>query len=62
MKKYPKYKPSGVEWIGEIPEHWETIKLKYVLESLESGSRETGGGSIGEGVFSIGGEHIGNYY
>ena len=20
MKKYPKYKPSGVEWIGEIPE------------------------------------------
>ena len=22
MKKYPKYKPSGVEWIGEIPEEW----------------------------------------
>lgn len=22
FRKYPKYKPSGVEWIGEIPEHW----------------------------------------
>jgi len=21
--RYPKYKPSGVEWIGEIPEHWD---------------------------------------
>lgn len=29
LKKYPKYKPSGIEWIGEIPEHWEVKKLKY---------------------------------
>ncbi len=28
MKKYPKYKPSGIEWIGEIPEHWEVGRLK----------------------------------
>ena len=27
-KKYPKYKDSGVEWIGDIPEGWEVIKLK----------------------------------
>jgi len=25
-----KLKPSGVEWIGDIPEHWEVKKLKYV--------------------------------
>lgn len=24
-----KLKPSGVEWLGDIPEHWEVIKLKY---------------------------------
>ncbi len=24
-------KDSGVEWIGEIPEHWEVKKLKYIL-------------------------------
>jgi type I restriction enzyme S subunit len=21
--RYPAYKPSGVEWLGEVPEHWE---------------------------------------
>lgn len=29
MKKYEHYKNSGVEWLGEIPEHWELKKLKY---------------------------------
>ena len=22
--RYPKYKDSGVEWLGEVPEHWES--------------------------------------
>jgi type I restriction enzyme S subunit len=26
--RYPKYKPSGVEWLGEVPEHWEVKRLK----------------------------------
>jgi len=30
MTKYNKYKDSGIEWIGEIPEHWESIRLKYI--------------------------------
>jgi type I restriction enzyme S subunit len=30
MTPYPKYKPSGVDWIGDIPEHWELKRLKYV--------------------------------
>lgn len=25
-------KDSGVEWIGQIPEHWEQLPLKYVFE------------------------------
>lgn len=29
MKRYEKYKDSGVEWIGEIPSHWEVVPLKY---------------------------------
>jgi type I restriction enzyme S subunit len=28
LKPYPKYKDSGVEWLGEIPEGWEVKKLK----------------------------------
>ena len=26
-----KFKPSGVEWIGDIPEHWDATKLKRVV-------------------------------
>ncbi len=29
-KPYPAYKPSGVEWLGDVPEHWEVKKLKHV--------------------------------
>ena len=31
MRGYPKYKDSGIEWLGEIPEHWEIFRFKYVL-------------------------------
>ncbi|MBN3892706.1 MAG: restriction endonuclease subunit S [Nostoc sp. JL31] len=34
MKRYLKYKDSGVEWLGEIPEHWELLKIKYVAKIL----------------------------
>ena len=27
-KPYPAYKPSGVEWLGEIPAHWKVRRLK----------------------------------
>ncbi len=30
MKKYDLYKDSGIEWIGEIPEHWEEYKMKFL--------------------------------
>lgn len=30
-----KLKDSGVEWIGEIPEHWEVKRLKYVVKILK---------------------------
>lgn len=26
--KYEKYKDSGVEWIGEVPSHWEVCAFK----------------------------------
>ena len=30
MKQYDNYKNSGVEWLGEIPEHWEVKKMKFI--------------------------------
>ncbi|NMB97458.1 MAG: hypothetical protein GYA02_12755 [Clostridiaceae bacterium] len=29
-KRYERYKDSGIGWIGEIPEHWGIIKLKFL--------------------------------
>ena len=31
MKQYPKYKDSGVSWIGEIPEHWKIKRIKVLF-------------------------------
>ena len=42
MKRYERYKSSNVEWIGEIPEHWEAKKIRYVLrDSIVDGPHET---------------------
>ncbi len=30
FKPYPTYKDSGVEWIGKIPKHWKTKRLRFV--------------------------------
>jgi type I restriction enzyme S subunit len=31
FKQYPSYKNSGVEWLGDVPEHWSYSSLKYAL-------------------------------
>lgn len=31
-KTYPEYRDSGVEWLGEVPEHWPLSKLKHASE------------------------------
>ncbi len=28
LPPYPLYKPSGVEWLGDVPEHWDVKRLK----------------------------------
>ena len=34
---------SGIDWIGEIPEHWEAKKLKYIIDYIESGTSVNAG-------------------
>jgi len=33
-KRYERYKDSGIEWIGEIPEHWDLKQLKHVCKII----------------------------
>ena len=32
---YPAYKDSGVEWLGDVPEHWEMRRLKSKLRPVD---------------------------
>ena len=33
IKQYKKYKDSGIEWIGEIPNKWNIVKLKFLADT-----------------------------
>lgn len=58
---YPAYKPSGVEWLGDVPEHWEARRLKTVArfgygDSLAADDRAAGPYSV-YGSNGVVGEH-----
>ena len=38
---YPKYKPSGVEWLKNVPEHWAVPRLKDVVLRIDRKSGTT---------------------
>jgi type I restriction enzyme, S subunit len=37
-KPYPKYKDSGVEWLGKIPEGWRNVQLKWLTTRYSGGT------------------------
>jgi type I restriction enzyme S subunit len=40
--RYPKYKESGVNWLGEIPDHWRVSALKHMVSTpITDGPHET---------------------
>lgn len=41
-----KMKDSGIEWIGEIPEGWEIVKIKYGVTKVGSGKTPSGGAEV----------------
>ena len=32
---YPSYKDSGVEWLGEVPSHWEVRRARYIFREID---------------------------
>jgi type I restriction enzyme S subunit len=41
FKPYPEYKDSGIEWLGQIPEHWELRRLKRLATINDEALPET---------------------
>ena len=55
-------KDSGIEWIGEIPEHWKITKIQY-LAQLKSGYNLTTEEIKDSGLYPVyGGNGIRGYY
>lgn len=45
-QRYTAYKPSGVEWISQVPTHWEVIRIKYMVSKVGSGVTPKGGAEV----------------
>src|SRR6266700_2965544 len=43
LQPYPKYKDSGLPWLGEIPKHWSTMRLKRLVKNIadQTGAKGT---------------------
>lgn len=40
--RYPEYKDSGVEWLGEVPGHWMVTKTKHIIRFTTGWTPPTG--------------------
>jgi len=59
MKRYEKYKSTGIEWLGDIPEHWEVKRIKNICDYISRGItptyvEESSFKAINQGTFSKG--------
>jgi type I restriction enzyme, S subunit len=59
---YEKYKDTGVEWLGDIPEHWATMKIQHVGR-LKSGENIVSQQIEKEGLYPVfGGNGLRGYF
>ncbi len=40
MSRYEAYKSSGLEWVGEIPDRWNTRRIKYLFSEINERSKD----------------------
>jgi type I restriction enzyme S subunit len=55
-----KMKDSGIEWLGEIPEEWQIIPIRYLNTKVGSGVTPKGGGEVytEEGVIFVRSQNV----
>ena len=54
------FRLSGIDWLGDMPEHWETTKLKYITSKIGSGVTPKGGSEVysDEGILFIRSQNV----
>jgi len=53
--RYPEYKDSGVEWLGEVPAHWSIASFKRLVEFQNGADHKTVEVGDGYPVYGSGG-------
>lgn len=43
---YNKYKHSGLNWLGDVPQHWEVLRVKDIVQRIGSGVTPLGGSEV----------------
>jgi type I restriction enzyme S subunit len=58
--RYPEYKASGVEWLGDVPGHWDVSTIGYFTNKIGSGKTPKGGAEsyYEEGVMLIRSQNV----
>ena len=46
LKPYPAMKDSGVSWLGDVPEHWTTVRLKSSMNNIVEQTTERRGSDL----------------
>lgn len=41
MRRYDKYKNSGVDWLGDVPSHWKIVRNRFLFKKFNERT-ETG--------------------
>ena len=57
MRPYPRYRDSGVEWLGEVPEHWKARRLN---RSVSRSDAKIEAGDV-DGLPYVGLEHVASW-
>jgi type I restriction enzyme S subunit len=58
LPRYPKYKDSGVKWLGEVPEHWEIKRLKRCVRLVTMRASEQSNPIALENIESWTGKYV----
>jgi type I restriction enzyme S subunit len=58
--RYKRYKDSGVEWLGKVPEHWAVSRIKWIAEKIGSGKTPLGGSEVyaSEGILFLRSQNV----
>ncbi len=49
LHPHPAYKPSGIPWLGDVPEHWEVRRVGMLAQILNGATPSTGNASYWDG-------------